>query len=325
MTTMREVAARAGVSAKTVSRVFNDEPHVTPETRARVEAVLQELNYVPNTLATTFRTGRSPVVGIAVPDLVDPFFAAIAGSVNRLAVQHGMSTVVLSLGDEIPEEADAVERLLSQSLSGLIIASVTADHAYLTPWKDRLPIVFVDRPPVRLAADSITQDDQGGARLATEHLIDHGHRRVAFIGDTPEIPTSHRRLLGYREALDARGIPRNPDHEVLGPLDRAGAEVAVRTLAELDEPPTAILSSNARCTMALVPALRHRRFALVGFGDFPMADMLDPPITVIDQDPAALGTQAAQRVFDRLASPKRRFRRRTVLPVGLIERASCAP
>jgi len=98
MTTMREVAAAAGVSAKTVSRVFNDDPHVTPETRARVEVALRQLNYVPNAVATTFRTGRSPVVGIAVPDIVDPFFAAIAKSVGRLATQHGMSTVVTSLG-----------------------------------------------------------------------------------------------------------------------------------------------------------------------------------------------------------------------------------
>ncbi len=323
MTTMREVAAIAGVSAKTVSRVFNDEPHVTPETRARVEAALQQLNYVPNAVATTFRTGRSPVIGIAVPDLVDPFFAAIAQSVNRLATQHGMSTLVASLGEEIPE-AEAVGTLLSQSLSGLIIAPVATDHAYLNPWKGRCPIVFVDRAPRKLAADSITEDDSGGARLATAHLIDHGHRRIAFVSDTSELPTSYRRLLGYRAALDERGIPLSSEYEVVDVVDRESGERAVRKLGELAEPPTALMSSNARTTMALVPALRERPLALVGFGDFPMADMLDPPITVIDQDPAALGTLAAQRVFDRLAHPTRRFRRHLVLPVALIERSSCA-
>ena len=179
MTTMREVAAAAGVSAKTVSRVFNDDPHVTPETRARVEVALRQLNYVPNAVATTFRTGRSPVVGIAVPDIVDPFFAAIAKSVGRLATQHGMSTVVTSLGEDMQEEADVVGRLLSQSLSGLIIAPVAAEHGYLEPWKDRLPIVFVDRRPGRLAADSFTEDDHGGALMATRHLAEHGHRRIA--------------------------------------------------------------------------------------------------------------------------------------------------
>jgi LacI family transcriptional regulator len=325
MTTMREVAASAGVSAKTVSRVFNDDPHVTPETRRRVEAALRQLNYVPNAVATTFRTGRSPVIGIAVPDLVDPYFAAIAKSVNRIAIHHGMSTVVTSLGDEIQKEDDVVGRLLSQSLSGLIIAPVATDHSYLSPWKDRLPIVFVDREPIKLAADSIIENDSGGAQMATQYLIDHGHRRIAFIGDTADIPTSYRRLLGYQKALGEYGIPHNSDYEVFGAVDRESAAGVVRKLTELAEPPTAIMSSNARCTMALVPALRDRAFALVGFGDFPMADMLDPPITVIDQDPAALGTLAAQRVFDRLAHPTRRFRRRTVLPVALIERSSCLP
>ena len=168
--------------------MFNADPHVTAETRARVEAALRQLNYVPNAVATTFRTGRSPVLGIAVPDIVDPFFAAIAKSVGRLATQHGMSTVVTSLGEDMQEEADVVGRLLSQSLSGLIIAPVAAEHAYLEPWKDRLPIVFVDRKPLRLAADSFTEDDQGGAQLATRHLIDHGHRRIAFISDSPTCP-----------------------------------------------------------------------------------------------------------------------------------------
>ena len=323
MTTMREVAAAAGVSAKTVSRVFNDDPHVTPETRARVEVALRQLNYVPNAVATTFRTGRSPVVGIAVPDIVDPFFAAIAKSVGRLATQHGMSTVVTSLGEDMQKEADVVGRLLSQSLSGLIIAPVAAEHAYLEPWKDRLPIVFVDRRPVRLAADSFTEDDHGGALMATRHLVEHGHRRIAFVSDTPDLPTSHSRLLGYRAALAEAGIGENPDYEVHGAVDRGSAAGVLRKLMELAEPPTAIMSSNARSSMALVPALREHGLAIVGFGDFPMADMLDPAMTVVDQDPYALGTLAAQRVFDRLGHPGRRYRRRTVLPVTLVERASC--
>lgn len=323
MSTMRDVAAAAGVSAKTVSRVFNDDPHVAPGTRDRVEAAMRALKYVPNAVATTFRTGRSPVLGIAVPDLVDPFFAAIAKSVNRIATRHGMSTLVASLGEEAHQEPEVVGRLLGHSLSGLVIAPVTVDSSYLKPWTERVPIVFVDRAPVRLAADSFTRDDLGGARLATQHLIDHGHRRIAFIGDTAELPTSGQRLIGYRNALQDNGIPYDDGYEVFGVADRASAADAVHGLVRTAQPPTAVVSSNARSTMVLVPALRGSGLPVVGFGDFPMADLLDPSITVIDQDPAALGTQAAQRVFDRLAHPTRRFRRRTVLPVELIERASC--
>lgn len=323
MATMREVAAIAGVSAKTVSRVFNDDPHVSPDTRARVESALRQVGYVPNAVATTFRTGRSPVVGIAVPDLVDPFFAAIAKSVAREATRHGMSTVITSFGEDSQDEADVVERLLSQSLSGLIIAPVAGDHSYLEPWKSRLPIVFVDRRPIGLSADSFTEDDEDGARMATQHLLDHGHRRIAFVGDTPDVPTSHNRLLGYRAALAGSGIPSRSEFEVLDAVDREEAAAAVRALTDLAEPPTAIVSSSARSTMHLVPALRGRALAIVGFGDFPMADMLDPALTVIDQDPYELGSMAARRVFDRLEYPGRRYRRRNVLPVTLVERASC--
>ena len=151
MTTMRDVAALAGVSAKTVSRVFNDDEHVLPETRTRVELALRELNYVPNAVATTFRTGRAPVVGVVVPDMLDPFFGAVAESVNRVAVEHGMSTVVTSTGDGSQREGDLVQQLLGQSLSGLVIAPVATDNSYLARWRDRLPIVFVDRAPVGVA------------------------------------------------------------------------------------------------------------------------------------------------------------------------------
>ncbi|ALE72629.1 LacI family transcriptional regulator [Pseudonocardia sp. EC080610-09] len=323
MTTMRDVAARAGVSAKTVSRVFNDDEHVLPETRTRVESALRELNYVPNSVATTFRKGRAPVVGVVVPDLLDPFFAAVAESVNRLALDRGMSTVVTSVGHTTRTEHETIGRLLSQSLSGLVVAPVEADHSYLARWRERLPIVFVDRAPVGVAADSFIEDDAGGARAATEHLIGHGHERIAFVGDLPELPTARNRLLGYRGALADAGLTVPEGYEEFGAIDRASAAAVVGRLDALPGPPTAILSSNARSSMALVPVLRHRRLAVVGFGDFPMADMLSPALTVVDQDPFALGEHAAQRVFDRLDHPRRRFRRRTVLPVRLVERESC--
>ncbi|OLM28574.1 LacI-family protein transcriptional regulator [Pseudonocardia sp. Ae717_Ps2] len=323
MTTMRDVAARARVSAKTVSRVFNGEVHVLPETRARVEAAMRELDYVPNSVATTFRNGRAPVIGVVVPDLLDPFFAAVAESVNRVAMENRMSTVVTSVGDQAEHERDVVERLLGNSLSGLVITPVATDNSYLTRWRHRLPIVFVDRGPSGVSADSFIEDDEGGTRTAVEHLIEHGHDRIAFLGDEAAIPTSRNRLIGYRGVLTEHGLPEPEGYVVLGVVDQDGAASALAGLDALDEPPTAIVSSNARITMSLVPSLRDQRFAVVGFGDFPMADMVTPAITVIDQDPALLGEHAARRVFDRLAHPRRRFRRRTVLPVGLIERDSC--
>ncbi|MBO3085751.1 LacI family DNA-binding transcriptional regulator [Cellulomonas fengjieae] len=326
MATMRDVARRAGVSAKTVSRVFNHDLHVSLATRERVEVALRELNYVPSTLSTTFRSGRAPVMGVAVPDIADPFFGALAKAVEALAAVHGMSVVITSLGEDPAREPAIVQSLLRQSLSGLVIAPIAGDQSYLGVWAGRTQLVFVDRRALGVVADSFTEDDHAGARAATGHLVEHGHVRIGFLGDSTAIPTSRGRLVGYRAALLDAAIEYDESLVALGALDRASAAAAFSALERLEEPPTAIFASNARVTMSLVPVLRSdRRLALAGFGDFPMADMLEPSVTVIDQNPVALGTLAAQRILDRLAHPRRRYRRHTVLPVELVERASCFP
>jgi len=326
MATMRDVARRAGVSAKTVSRVFNDDPHVSPATKDRVTAALRELNYVPSTLATTFRSGRAPVIGVAVPDIADPFFGALAKAVEALAAEHDMSVVMTSLGEDPARERPIVQSLLRQSLSGLVIAPIAADQSYLEAWAASTQLVFVDRRPRGIVADSFTEDDHSGAQAATRHLVEHGHVRIGFLGDSTAIPTSRGRLSGYRAALLDSAIEYDASLVVLGARDRTSAAAAFAAMERLGVPPTAIFSSNARVTMSLMPVLRARgTLAFAGFGDFPMADMLVPSVTVIDQDPAALGTLAAQRILDRIAHPHRRFRRHTVLPVELVERASCFP
>lgn len=323
MTTMRDVARIAEVSAKTVSRVFNGDPHVLPDTRERVEKVLRDLNYVPNSLATSFRSGRAPVIGIAVPDITDPFFASIAKSIETVAMAQDMSTLVASLGTDPTREGPIVEALLKRGLSGLVIAPITSEQSYLKSWVDHTPLVFVDRAPTKLAADSFTDDDYTGAQLATSHLIDHGHRRIAFIGDRLDLPTTAGRLAGYKDALLKGGIAIDEDLIQLEASTRAGAALALDRLESFPNQVTALFSSNASCTMSLMPSRPTDRYALVGFGDFPMADSLTPPVTVIDQDPAAIGALAADRIFQRLNNPARRYKRRTVLSVTLLERSSC--
>lgn len=323
MATMREVAARAGVSPKTVSRVFNADPHVTDETRARVEQVMRELNYVPNVLATTFRAGRSPVIGVAVPDIVDPFFAAIARSVEDVARARGLSTLVTSLGGDPEGERSAIESLLARQLSGLVLAPVGLDHAWLKRWQEHTPVVFVDRAPIGLSADSFTEDDHGGAYAATDHLIAHGHRRIAYIGDRVHLSTEAKRLAGYRAALEAAGIAYDEQLVAAYVSSRDETTRVLDQLSELPQPPTALFSSNARTTMSLVHSMGTRRLPLVGFGDFPLADALTPAVTVIDQDPHRLGTLAADRIFVRTEHPRRRLQRANVLDVALVERESC--
>lgn len=323
MATMRDVAARAGVSAKTVSRVFNDDPHVLPETRSHVERIMQELNYVPNVLATTFRSGKTSAIGVAVPDIVDPFFAAIARAVDGVARDRGVATLLTNLGDDPGRERDILESLLSRRLAGLIVAPVGTDHSWLKRWKDSTPVVFVDRAPISLSADTFADNDEAGGHLGTSHLIGHGHRRIAYVGDIMHLSTEVNRLAGYRRALGEAGL--EPDDELVSAYvhDRATVEAEVARLLALPDPPTAIFSSNARTSMLLVHAIPRDELAVVGFGDFPMADALRPALTVIDQDPDQIGRSAATRVFERVDHPKRRLRRTTILDVTLVERESC--
>ncbi|WP_218017208.1 LacI family DNA-binding transcriptional regulator [Rhodococcus marinonascens] len=325
---MQDVAALANVSAKTVSRVYNDDPHVDPDTRARVVAALESLNYVPNTMATTFRTGRPAVIGLAVPDIADPFFAAIAHAVENRAHERDMAVIMTSMGDDRAQERPIVESLLRRRLSGLILAPIGSDHSYLKRWTSHFPTIFVDRAAKGIAADSFVHDDHDGGVKATEHLLNLGHHRVAFIGDTAVIPTTGNRLLGYRHALAARNVPPDENLIVMGAGTRTGAREVLTMLMALDPPPTALFLSNARISMVGIPALQQlnlRDLSVVGFGDFPMADALRPPLTVIDQSPSELGRQAMDRILDRIDHPRRRYRRSNVFAVRLIERGSCFP
>lgn len=323
MTTMRDVAARAGVSTKTVSRVFNDDPHVLPETRAEVEKAMRELNYVPNVLATTFRAGRASVIGVAVPDIVDPFFAAIARAIEDTARERGISTMVTSLGDDPEDERPALESMLGRKLSGLVVAPVGDDHSWLQRWRDHTPIVFVDRAPSGLHADTFTESDEFGAYTATRHLQERGHRRIAYVGDLVRLSTEAKRLHGWRRALTESGLDADDELVAEHVSGRAEAHAAIERLRALPDPPTAIFSANARCSMALAHVLRDAPMAMVGFGDFPMADTLTPSVTVIDQNPRRLGVLAAERVFARLANPAAALDEVTVLDVALVERESC--
>ena len=320
---MRDVAGVAGVSVKTVSRVFNDDPHVLPETRTRVEAALEELNYTPNMLARTFRDGRSPVVGIAIPDISDPFFSAIAKAVEAVAVSHDMSVLISGLGEDPAKEAEVLEAMLGRQISALVIAPTAHDQGYLDRWTSKVPIVFVDRPPLGLAVDCYVEDDFGGARAATAHLVGHGHRAIAFAGNSAQVSTTANRLQGYRAALDEAGIAFRDDLVVLGAAHPAGAWEAVARLTAAADPPTAVFSSDAQTTMVLVPALAGLRWAVTAFGDFPMASMLSPALTVVDQDPGALGRLAAERAIQRLEGVVEGPPVRTTLPVRLLERESC--
>jgi LacI family transcriptional regulator len=327
MATMRQVAQRAGVSAKTVSRVMNNDRYVSDDVRRRVERAIEDLQYVPNLLARTFRYGRDAAIGIAVPDISDPFFSAVIHAVEEIARDRGVALFVTSVGTDGRYEQIGVEALLGRQIAGLISTPVAADQSYLARWQSRTAVVFIDRAASNITADTVVEDDRGGGYAATAHLIEHGHHRIGFIGDSSSIATTAGRLAGYRAALAEAGIEEDRRLVILGAMSSRDAAEATWDLLGSPKAPTALFSSNARCSIGVVPVLQESGrtdIALVGYGDFPLASALRPALTVIDQNPDALGKAAATRLFERLDDPDRRRKRRVVLPVRLLLRASCA-
>lgn len=323
MSTMRDVAQLAGVSAKTVSRVMNNDRYVSDDVRARVLEAVQELQYVPNAMARSFRSGQDSSIGVAVP-VVTGFFGHVVEAVERIARDRGVAVYLTCLGEDPAAERSAIEALLARHVVGLLAAPTADDQSYLRPWRERTSMVFLDRRPRKLAAAYVVHDDNGGTRLAITHLLDHGHRRIAFAGDTPRLSTSARRRTSYELTLFEGGVAVDP---FLISWDAHTTAVVPRLLA-LKDPPTAIFSANPGCTMPIARQLHaagRTDITLLGFGDFPMADTLTPPVTVIDQDPTQLGTIAANRLFRRIDEPDKRLPRHTVIPVTLTRRGCCEP
>ncbi|MGO1768956.1 MAG: LacI family DNA-binding transcriptional regulator [Microbacterium sp.] len=325
MPTMQDVAERAGVSAKTVSRVFNADPHVRDETRERVEDAMREVGYVPNVLARTFRHGRSRTVGVAVPDLGDPFFSAIVRAVDTVCAAAGVTTLVTSIGVDPAREREGIEALLKAQLMGLIVAPASSDQSWMAPWLEHTPIVIVDRTAVGVSADELREDDVAGTREAVAHLVSRGHRRIAFLADRVHPPSTARRTEGWELGLRDAGITPDPalvSGDAGSPESAAGA---IRSLLVAADPPTAAVIANARVTMAAFDALQTAGLAFVGIGDFPMAHALTPAVTVMAQDPDQLGRLAAARALERFEAPDDPVRAHELLPMRLIDRASTPP
>jgi len=314
---MRDVAGTAGVSLKTVSRVVNGEAGVRADTAARVEAAIARLGFARNDVARSLRHGRANALGLVIEDVANPFYSAIARSVEDAA--HARSHIVItgSCEEDAERERELVLRLLRRSVDALLIVPAGVDHRYLLPEIGAgTPIVFLDRPPRGVDADTVLLDNVGGARAAVEHLLRHGHERIAFVGDRPPLYTASERLAGYRAALRDAGL--EPDDALVstGSHDAASAELAVRDLLALPAArrPTALFTANNRNTIGALRALRDadRAVALVGFDDFELADMLAVPVTVVRHDSAEMGRIGAEMAYARLDGEEGLPQRRTI-------------
>lgn len=218
--TMKDVAARAGVGLKTVSRVVNGEPGVTPDTERRVQEAIEALGFRRNDSARVLRKGRTASIGLVLEDLADPFYGPLSRAVEEVARAHGALLINGSSAEDPEREQELVLALCARRVDGLIVIPAGDDHRYLEPEiKAGIATVFVDRPAGRIDADMVLSDSFGGSREGVAHLIAHGHRRIGFIGDQPRIHTATERLRGYHAAMADAGITVEDSWVSLGTTD----------------------------------------------------------------------------------------------------------
>ena len=327
---MSDVAKLAGVSTMTVSRVLNENVNVTEDTRKRVMAAVEKLQYRRNEIARSLREQTSRQIGILVPNLYDPFFATCAHSISLVAKEHNYS-VVISTSDEDPRtEYDEASRMMRRNVDGLIVIPAIPQKG-APGLKDKefehLPIVAVDRPLEGSRCDRLLVQNKHGAQSGVQHLIELGHKNIAFFGLSRPLYSLRMRQQGYEAAMNAAGLKLSISQVSDAPQDTLAA--LRKTLAS-KTPPTALFGSNNLVTRHLLHSLyalglhAPDSLALVGFDDFETADLMRPGITVVRQPVESLGRLAAEILFSRLAkggdqpTPKR-----MMLPVELVIRGSC--
>jgi LacI family transcriptional regulator len=325
---MVDVAALAGVGLKTVSRVVNSEPGVSPALESRVRRAIEQLSYRRDANAATLRRlGRkTQTIGLVLEDVSNPFSSALHRAVEDAARERGVLVFAGSCEEDPERERELIGSFRERRVDGIVVVPASHDHAYL--YEERragTALVFVDRPPSHLDADSVLSDNVGGSKSGVRHLVEHGHRRIGFLGDLLSISTAEERLRGYTQALEAAGLDVAEELIQTGLRDPEAAAGAIDEMLSLPVPPTAFFTAQNLLTIGGVRALRRagsaRDIALIGFDDISLADMLKPAVSVVAQDPQAIGRAAADQLFRRLdgdTGPSVHL----VVPVTLIRRGS---
>jgi LacI family transcriptional regulator, galactose operon repressor len=335
--TIRDVARQAGVSLSTVSQVLNGRPgYASATTRDRVLEVARELGYRPNALARGLVTSRTGTLGIVITDITRGFFTKVVGSIEQVASQQGYS-VLLACADGIQPEQTALETFLDKRVDGIICMSSTmetsADHI-LQVARLGVPLVVINRPLHTTELNQIAWDDVEIGQRATEHLIGLGHRRIAHLNGMHH-GTGRRsavdRIVGYRAALTAAGIPIDESLIVEGGFDYHIAFAACGRLFDRPNPPTAVFAANDSMAIAIINALHRRHLrvpddvSVVGANDDLHAVHVDPPLTTVRLPVTVAGRRAAELILAAIGAPSTAEPISEMVASELVVRGSTAP
>ena len=322
--TLDDVARLAGVSAKTVSRVFNQRELVGTGTAERVLTAAQRLRFRPNTLARGLRRGGSTnTVGFIMGEFGNPFYYKVASGIERELAEHGYRLLVATTDDSPEDEARVADALLGRRVDALLLIPASDDQSYLEGERQLgTPVISIDRPAQNLAADAVVLENRAVVHDATRRLLSLGHRRIGYVCNPAEVYTQVERVAGYRQAMSEAGIGDTSAWARLTDDRSAQPEHVIRDLLTGDDAPTAIITGNNRMTIGALRAMRalsDTRTALIGFDDFDTADVLG--VSVITYDPIELGRRAGRLALERMSDSAGRPQQ-IELPTWIVERGT---
>ncbi len=329
--TIRDVAAAAQLSATTVSRHFNHRIVLPAETVARIEIAASKLGYSPNVAARRLSLGRSESLGFVLSDIAYPFFSAIASAAEAECARLGYSLVVFNSRNLADNEIAHLRRIESAQVDGILFMTNHPGAPEIADTINRVRnVVLLDENVPNAQAPRLYARNRKGGRLATEHLLAAGHRRIAYVGGHEGLISSSERMVGYCEALEAAGIAIDPELILFRGYEGEDGEAAVTTLDRLDEPPTAIFAAADVVALGIIRAARKKGFSvpddlsIVGFDDIANADVVGPPLTTIRQSAEAFGVRGVQLLVGLLRSELAQDLIEYV-DVELVDRSSVAP
>ncbi|WP_188757628.1 LacI family DNA-binding transcriptional regulator [Edaphobacter acidisoli] len=325
--TLEDVARLAGVGAMTVSRTINDHPYVSEETARRVRSAIRQLDYRPNHAARMLTGQLSRSIGLIVPDLADTFFSVVSHAVQETARESGYLVWLAASNYDPSIEAAQVEQMIHHPVDGILLVPVDSKDKYLkTVTAGTTPIVTIDRPIEIAATDSVGVENRAGARVAVEHLIGHGHKKIACVATNTHLVTIKERILGYEECLRHAKLPISKTLRLAG---RDDVMPAMTELFSSRNRPDAIFAANNAAAIWVIEALREmklemgKHIALAAFDDVDFFALITPPVTAVRQPAPELGRMSARLLLQRIKGEFVSSSVRTVLPVSLVVRESC--
>ena len=295
---MKDVARLAGVSTSTVSAVVNQNVPVSPERKERVLRAMAALHYQPDEIARSLKKGRTKAIGVVVPDITNAFYPEVVRGVEEAAFARGYAVFLCDSQEDASRENDHLLALFSRRVDGVLLACCNDSIAYETTLELHVPCVFMDRLPASKAEGTVSTDNVEAGSMATRHLLDLGHQRIAMIVGRLSLSPHRDRLEGFRKAMQEANLPIRDEYLVQGDVQIESGVDAARQLLRLEARPSAVIASNSKLLLGLLQAFDEEKvkvpqqISVVGFDDYAWNKYLSPSITTVAQPTFEMGRQA---------------------------------